>query len=227
MVAWCFIPVRWTTLTLNLDKQSRHCSSWPELFYRLKVFSGESWSTQIVSRLSSRYECRSRTTQTVARHILRAVWYWLLASLRERDQFFVGFMVSSCCFWSRTHGTCTPQASMSRVKCQFELGRYSTGGCTSAVLSASNANRSVLSNGGNLTGCSFRSRVLSGAAVLAYFVTNRLNTLHSLTRNLRSARKVDAWSSPVASVVCDKIFERLRVSGKSNISWVWGWELRC
>lgn len=40
--AWCFIPARWTTQKLKLDKRSRLCASWPELLNRFKIYVSES-----------------------------------------------------------------------------------------------------------------------------------------------------------------------------------------
>lgn len=37
LIAWFFIPARWTISKLNLDKQSRHGASRPELSNRFKI----------------------------------------------------------------------------------------------------------------------------------------------------------------------------------------------
>lgn len=75
---------------------------------------------------------------------------------------------------------------MSKVWCSFGLSSASTDFCFSAILNVSNADNSVSSSGGLRAGWSFRSPLLSAAAIVAKLGTNRQNMLHRTQAKLGS-----------------------------------------
>lgn len=96
---------------------------------------------------------------------------------------------------------------MLRIRCPFALGSASTGGCTNAVLSVTDADNLVLSSGGNSASWSFCSSLFSGTVILAKFGTNRQNTLQRPRNDLSSVKDVGGCSSLMASIVCEAVFK--------------------
>lgn len=91
-VTYCIIFAGWTMSIVHLNKQISPRASRPEMSDRFKIHLIESWSVRIVKRLLSRYGCKSRTVQTIARNPLYVLSYLRLASLREREQQLVGII---------------------------------------------------------------------------------------------------------------------------------------
>lgn len=80
---------------------------------------------------------RCKTDRTMPRHFRCVVLYRCSVSVSQRDQYWIGFVVSSGCFWSKTQTICILHVSVSNVMCPPEYGSASTGSDIRAFLGVS------------------------------------------------------------------------------------------
>lgn len=133
------------------------------------------------------------------------------ASLSERNRYLISRVVSSFCFYYKTHPTRLSHASVFNVMCSVQLGKANTVGDTTAPFSAFIAANFSSMSGLKFVVWSFRSFIFKGATSRAKFCTKRQNTLHMSKKNLSSGMLVRFWSTRIALVMWNAIRDVLGV----------------
>lgn len=102
-------------MKLKLDYGKRRCLRASRLVKsaRLSIHYIASWSSLMLIRGPSRYDLRSMRYQTVATHSLFAVSYRWLVSKINRDQYPLGLVMLSRCFYIKAKAIYTLQLSVS------------------------------------------------------------------------------------------------------------------
>lgn len=127
-VAWCFIPTRYKTSNWNSYSQRCYCSNWPVLSVKFRIHFNESWLVRVVNPAPSRSVSRSNTVDIIARHSFFVLLHLRSASGRDLDQYQIGFGVSSCCCWLRSHPTWESHSSVSSAMWADKFESAKTGG---------------------------------------------------------------------------------------------------
>lgn len=135
------------------------------MFGRFKIRLSKSWPVQTVKRPNPRYVCISRRAHKAPSYYHCVVLYLHLAKLREQKQYPIGFMVSSCCFWSRTRPICTAQAWVSSERCPYALGCASPDYSISEDLRVSIAANLVSLRRRHFANWSLRTCLFGGTAI--------------------------------------------------------------
>lgn len=123
------------TSKLYFVMRRRQRASRPVKLARLSIHLSTSWSVRIIKRWLSMYGLKRKTDQKMARRSCCAVSYRVSKLVSERNQYPIGFFVSSGCFWNKPQSICILHASVLSVLCPPEYASDSTGGDIGAFLS--------------------------------------------------------------------------------------------
>lgn len=133
------IPARCTILKANFENQGRHWECLLVEFVKLKIHFSALWTVQMLNLWPSKYGCYNRTARTIAMHLRWDVSYSFSASMRARDQYPIDLVVSSGCFYIKTHSILTLHLSISSFMYPLHWGSSNISRVIKVFLSDSSA----------------------------------------------------------------------------------------
>lgn len=192
--ALCLVPFWCTKSESYLECRKRRRASLPVLSVGLTINFKESWYVWIVNRVPFSNGHKSKTNQTMAMYSRYVVLYLRFASVSDRDQYWMGFVVLSCSACNNMHPTWISHASVCRVMCTVEVGSARRGGEMSASLAKFLDFNSLSLRGLNVFGWYFCSVALKGRAMQAKFATNREKISPTPKKGRRSVGLAGIWN---------------------------------
>lgn len=141
----------------------------------------------------------------MATHSICILSYYLLAPFTDRDQYPICFSLLSSYSCRNMHLTWKPQTYVSSATYLQEQGSAKTEDGIRKSLSAFSAAFFTFIGDLDILGCSFRRRLIRGAAHRAKLRTKRRNIIYRPRDTLSCVSEVDGSSTKIALVVYNAI----------------------